>query len=257
MVVVVPAFVLYLLSEVFPRPEPVAPIILPVVVFFLTYLLTAIGFLRERTAGTLERVFVDPVSRSGIVVGCVLGYRVLATVQSLVLLVGAIWFLDAGFEHCVALFVLVELLGALTALGIGIVLSLFAENEFQAIQFIPMAITPQVILGGTFLPVEKLPTCLERPARAMPVTYLDRRDAVCRLGSWNDCGIPGRTARVVWVRTRSSSCGWYNVSAGMSDGDEHALSATLIWHVSCWQQTPPCQESVPADSRPDAPRWSS
>jgi ABC-type bacteriocin/lantibiotic exporter with double-glycine peptidase domain len=55
MVLVVPAFVLYLLSEVFPRPEPVAPIVLAVVVFFMTYLLTAIGFLRERAAGTLSR----------------------------------------------------------------------------------------------------------------------------------------------------------------------------------------------------------
>lgn len=172
MVLVVPAFVLYLLSEVFPRPEPVAPIVLAVVVFFLTYLLTAIGFLRERTAGTLERVLVAPVTRSGLVLGYVLGYGVLAAVQSLVLLGAAIVFLDVGFEHGIDLFLLVELLGALTALGIGIVLSLFAENEFQAIQFIPVVITPQVILGGTFLPVEQLPTYLEWPARAMPVTYL-------------------------------------------------------------------------------------
>ncbi|MFB6121347.1 MAG: ABC transporter permease [Halobacteriaceae archaeon] len=172
MVIVVPAFVLYLLSEVFPRPEAVAPIVLAVVVFFLTYLLTAIGFLRERTAGTLKRVLVAPVSRSGLVFGYVLGYGVLATVQSLVLLGAAIVFLDVGFDHGIELFLLVELLGALTALGIGIVLSLFAENEFQAIQFIPVVITPQVILGGTFLPVEQLPTYLEWPARAMPVTYL-------------------------------------------------------------------------------------
>lgn len=172
MVIVVPAFVLYLLSEVFPRPEPVAPVVLGVVVFFLTYLLTAIGFLRERTAGTLERVLVAPVSRGALVLGYVLGYGVLATVQSLVLLGAAIWFLEVSFANGIGLFFLVELLGALSALGIGVVLSLFAENEFQAIQFIPVVITPQVILGGTFLPVEALPSYLEWPARAMPVTYL-------------------------------------------------------------------------------------
>jgi len=172
MVIVVPAFVLYLLSEVLTRPELVAPVVLAVVVFFLTYLLTAIGFLRERTAGTLERVLVAPVSRSGLVLGYVLGYGVLATVQSLVLLGAAIVLLEVEFAHGIELFLVVELLGALTALGIGIVLSLFAENEFQAIQFIPVVITPQVILGGTFLPVEQLPTYLEWPARAMPVTYL-------------------------------------------------------------------------------------
>jgi ABC-2 type transport system permease protein len=52
------------------------------------------------------------------------------------------------------------------------VLSLFAENEFQAIQFIPVVISPQIIVGGTFLPVEQLPWYLEYPARAMPVTYI-------------------------------------------------------------------------------------
>lgn len=172
MVIVVPAFVLYLLSEVFHRPAAVAPVVLALVVFFLTYLLTAIGFLRERTAGTLQRVLVAPVSRSGLVVGYVLGYGVLATVQSIVLLGAAVVFLQVDFANGRVLFLLVELLGALTALGVGLVLSLFAENEFQAIQFIPIVITPQAILGGTFLPVEQLPTYLEWPARAMPVTYL-------------------------------------------------------------------------------------
>jgi ABC-2 type transport system permease protein len=174
LVAVVPAFVIWLLSEVFVRTAFVAPILLGVFVFVLTYLLTAIGFLRERTGGTLDRVLAAPVSRSGLVVGYVAGFGVLATVQSVVLLGAAVIFLDVSFEHGVALFFLVELLGALAALGLGIVLSLFAETEFQAIQFVPVVITPQVILGGTFLPVEELPWYLAYPAWAMPVTYLVR-----------------------------------------------------------------------------------
>jgi len=172
LVVVVPAFIVYLLSEVFTDPQPFAPAILGVFVFFLTYMLTAIGFLRERQAGTLERVLVSPVSRGGIVVGYVGGYGLLAAVQSLVLLGSAIYFLEVEFEHGIWPFFGLELLGALTALGIGIVLSLFARNEFQVIQFIPVVITPQVILGGTFLPVEELPDYLEVVARLMPITYL-------------------------------------------------------------------------------------
>jgi ABC-2 type transport system permease protein len=176
LVVVVPAFIIWLFSEVFAETalgrEPVAPILLAVFVFMLTYMLTAVGFLRERTAGTLDRVLVAPISRSGLVVGYVVGFGVLATVQSAVLLAAAISFLDVSFEHGVVLFFVVELLGALTALGLGILLSLFAESEFQAIQFIPVVISPQVILGGTFLPVEQLPWYLEYPARAMPITYL-------------------------------------------------------------------------------------
>ena len=172
LVVVVPAFIVYLLSEVFTDPQAIAPPVLGAFVFFLTYMLTAIGFLRERQVGTLERVLVSPVPRGGIVVGYVAGYGLLAAVQSLVLLGSAIHFFELEFEHGVWLFFGLELLGALTALGIGIVLSLFARNEFQVIQFIPVVITPQLILGGTVLPVEELPYYLEVPARMMPITYL-------------------------------------------------------------------------------------
>lgn len=175
LVVFVPAFVLFLFSEVFPSPGPsqrFAPVLFGIFVFVLTYLLTAIGFLRERKTGTLERVKVSPIRRSELVVGYVLGFGVLATVQSLVLLGAGVYFLDVEFQHGVGLFFLIEMLGALTGLGFGIVLSLFAENEFQVQQFMPVVIAPQLILGGTFLPVEDLAWYLEYPARAMPVTYL-------------------------------------------------------------------------------------
>ncbi len=172
LVLVVPAVIVWLLSEVFERPETVAPVLLGVFVFFLTYLLTSVGFLRERTAGTMDRVLAAPVTRGGLVVGYVAGYGVLAVLQSAVLLVAGVVFLEVTFEHGVVLFFLIELLGALTALGIGIVLSLFARSEFQVVQFIPVVITPQVVLGGTFLPVSDLPTYLELPARVMPLTYL-------------------------------------------------------------------------------------
>ncbi|EMA44738.1 ABC transporter [Halococcus saccharolyticus DSM 5350] len=172
LVFVVPALLIYLFSEVFPDPTGVAPVLLGVIVFILTYILTAIGFLRERTAGTLERILVSPASRTGVVSGYVLGFGVLATVQSGVLLGSAVYFLDIEFEHGVILFFAVELLGALSALGLGILLSLFAENEFQALQFLPVVIAPQVILGGTFIPIEELPDALELLARAMPITYI-------------------------------------------------------------------------------------
>lgn len=172
LVVVVPVFIIWLFSEIFEDPAFAAPAMLGVFVFFLTYMLTAIGFLRERTAGTLERLLVSPISRNGLVMGYVIGFGYLAIVQSLVLAGSGVVFLDVEFEHGVFLFLLIELLGAFTALGIGIVLSLFAQNEFQVMQFIPAIISPQVILGGAFVPVEDMPEYLEFVARLMPVTYL-------------------------------------------------------------------------------------
>lgn len=172
LVVVVPIFITFLFSEIFDEPEFAAPALLGVFVFFLTYILTAIGFLRERTAGTLDRLLVSPISRNGLVVGYVVGFGYLAIVQSLVLAGSGVFFLGVEFENGVGPFLLIELLGAFTGLGLGIVLSLFAQNEFQVMQFIPAIISPQVILGGAFVPIEDMPEYLELAARLMPVTYL-------------------------------------------------------------------------------------
>lgn len=171
-VFVVPAFLLFLFSEVFPHSASVAPALLAIFIFALTYLLTATGFLRERSSGTLERLLLSPISRGSLVLGYILGFGVLAVVQSVVVLVACIYFMDVTFAHGIAFFFALELLGALTTLGIGILLSLFAENEFQALQMAPLVLAPQIILGGAFRPVSELPVYLELPARVMPVTYL-------------------------------------------------------------------------------------
>lgn len=179
LVFVAPVFIIWLFSEVFDQVPPggfdataAGPILLGFFVFLLTYILTAIGFLRERQTGTLERVLASPISRMGLVLGYLLGFGVLATLQSAVVLASGLAFLEVSFAHGVWLFFVFEVLGAATALGLGIVVSLFAENEFQVLQFMPVVIAPQVILGGVFLPVESLPLYLEIPARGMPLTYL-------------------------------------------------------------------------------------
>lgn len=174
-----PLLLIWLFAEVFEQVPvggfdtgPAHAALMAVFVFVLTFMLTAVGFLRERQTDTIQRVFASPVSRWDIVLGYVGGYGVLATLQAAVILVAGLAFLDLSFEHGVALFFGLELLGALTALGIGIAVSLFAESEFQVLQFIPLLITPQVILGGVFVPVEALPWYLEGPALAFPLTYL-------------------------------------------------------------------------------------
>jgi ABC-2 type transport system permease protein len=179
LVLVAPVFIIFLFSVVLDEVPPrrfnvefVKPVLLGFFAYFLTYLLAAIGFLRERQSGTLERVFASPVARSGLVLGYMLGFGVLVAVQSAVLLGAGIVFLDVAFEHGIWLFFLVEVLGALSALGLGILVSMAAHNEFQVMQFVPLVIAPQVILGGVFVQVSELPVWAEAVARVMPLTYL-------------------------------------------------------------------------------------
>lgn len=179
LVLVAPVFIIFLFAVVLDVvPEGkfnvdfVDPILLGFFAYFLTYLLTAIGFLRERQTGTLERVFASPVTRAGLILGYVLGFGVLVLVQSAVVLGAGIVFLGVDFQHGILAFFVILAVGALSALGLGILISLLAHNEFQVIQFIPLVIAPQVILGGTFVAVDQLPIWAEVIARAMPLTYL-------------------------------------------------------------------------------------
>ena len=86
------------------------------------------------------------------------------------------------------LFFLLMVIGALSALGLGILTSVAASNEFQVMQFIPVVITPQVILGGTFVPVADLPVWARAIAEVMPVTYLleGLNHSVLGMGSLGD-----------------------------------------------------------------------
>lgn len=177
-VVGAPILILALFGAVFKAPgsgvtaAAVAPIIVGLFVFFLTYLLTAISFLRERGSGTLERLYASPLTAAELITGYFIGFGVLAAIQTTVLIAAGYYFLDMDVGASLPTAYAITLLGAFTALGIGLFLSTLAENEFQVVQFVPIVLAPQAILGGVFVPVEKLPDYLRPVANALPVTYI-------------------------------------------------------------------------------------
>lgn len=141
------------------------------VVFFLVYVVTSVSFLRERSLGTLERLMASPLRRSEIVVGYMLGFTLVALVQAGEVLVFALWVLDLHNAGNVLLVFLIEALLALAAINLGIFLSTFARSEFQAVQFIPLVIVPQILLAGVLVPVESEPGWLQLISNALPLTY--------------------------------------------------------------------------------------
>jgi ABC-2 type transport system permease protein len=163
-----------------------APALVGFFAFFLVFILTGISFLRERIGGTLERLLATPVRRSEIVAGYGLGFGFFATLQ-----VGVIMAFSLGLVEVPAigplpaftiglgianagspwLAFLVTLLLALVAVNLGIFISTFTRSEFQVLQFIPIIVVPQGLLGGIFWPVSSLPEALEPVARVLPLTY--------------------------------------------------------------------------------------
>jgi len=141
------------------------------VVFFLVFVVTIVSFLNERSQGTLERLMASPLRRGEIVVGYMLGFTVLALVQSVEVLVFSLAVLQVHNSGSVVLIFGIEALMAIAAVNLGIFLSMFARTEFQAVQFIPLVIVPQFLLSGILFSVSSEPKPLQVLSDVLPLTY--------------------------------------------------------------------------------------
>jgi ABC-2 type transport system permease protein len=163
-----------------------APVFVGYFAYFFVFILTGISFLRERMGGTLERLLATPVTRAEIVIGYSLGFGLFATLQVAVLTAFVLMAVDVPAIGPIPAFTIglgvdsagspmlafaLALLLSLGAVNLGIFLSTFARNEFQILQFIPLVIIPQGLLGGIFWPIDKLPEILAPIARLLPMTY--------------------------------------------------------------------------------------
>ena len=141
------------------------------VVFFLVFVITIVSFLNERSQGTLERLMASPLRRGEIVLGYMLGFTVLALAQAAEVLVFALAILKLQNHGNVLLIFGMEALMAIAAVNLGIFLSMFARSEFQAVQFIPLVVVPQMLLSGIIFPVSSEPTALQYLSNVLPLTY--------------------------------------------------------------------------------------
>jgi ABC-2 type transport system permease protein len=151
--------------------DTVGPAILGLVVFFFTFINAAIAFIRERSQGTLEKFMVSPLSRVEMVSGYVLGFSLFTILQSATTLfvVTALFKVPLRGSAITALAV-VLLLGA-GALVLGAFFSNFARSEFQVVQFIPLIITPQIVLCGIWWPLQSVPEFIRPFSYILPLTY--------------------------------------------------------------------------------------
>ncbi len=121
-----------------------------IIVFFLTFLIAGINFLSERTSGTLEKLLSTPIRRGEIIAGYTLGFGILAVLQSTIVTLFVVYVLGMQVVGSIWYVMLINLLTAITALTLGILLSTLANSEFQMVQFIPIVILPQIFLCGLF-----------------------------------------------------------------------------------------------------------
>lgn len=142
------------------------------IVHFATFILTAIVLVRERVAETLERMFVNGYRQVEIVGGYLLGYTVLATAVSTMVLVAVQVLFQLGYDlpRLAELFLVLWLL-AVISLSLGILVSNVAQTEGQVIPFIPLVIIPSFLFSGIVVSVDLLPTWARVISRFSPMFY--------------------------------------------------------------------------------------
>ncbi|MCY9516327.1 ABC transporter permease [Paenibacillus apiarius] len=150
--------------------DVLSPILVGFFVFFFVFLISGIALLRERTTGTLDRLMSTPIRRGEIVAGYLLGYGLFAVLQTLIVVFYSVKVLGIVLVGSIWSVIVINLLLALVALSLGILLSAFANSEFQMVQFIPVVVIPQVFFAGIF-PVEGMAEWLQIIARFMPMYY--------------------------------------------------------------------------------------
>ena len=150
--------------------DVLSPILVGFFVFFFVFLISGIGLLRERMTGTLERLLSTPIRRWEIVLGYLIGYGLFAIIQTIIVVVYSVNVLDMVLVGSVWHVLIVNVLIALVALSLGILLSSFAASEFQMIQFIPLVIVPQVFFTG-IIPIAGMPEWLQVFSKIMPISY--------------------------------------------------------------------------------------
>jgi ABC-2 type transport system permease protein len=147
------------------------PALLAMFPFIVMFLVTSVTTLRERSSGTLERLLAMPMGKLDFLLGYALAFGLVAALQAVLAVTVSVALLGLDIQGPVWLLGLVAVADAVLGSALGLFVSAFAQTEFQAVQFLPLIVFPQILLCGLFVPREALPPFLEAVSDLLPLSY--------------------------------------------------------------------------------------
>jgi ABC-2 type transport system permease protein len=195
LLLLMPCVILALLRWMFDaRPamfDALGPALLALIPFTVMFLVTSVTTLRERSSGTLERLLAMPTAKLDFVLGYAIAFGLVATAQATLAVALCAGPLGMSVAGPVWALVLVAVADAVLGTVLGLFVSAFARTEFQAVQFMPALVIPQLLLCGLFVPRDQLPTGLDVLSDLLPLSYaVDAMTAVAHGGSDAIAGVP-------------------------------------------------------------------
>jgi ABC-2 type transport system permease protein len=176
MLLVLPCVIMALLWWMF-QDKPgfgfgaLAPALLALIPFIVMFLVTSVTTLRERTSGTLERLLAMPMGKGDFLLGYAVAFGLVAAVQSALAVGLSVTALDLQVAGPGWMLMVVAVLDAILGSALGLFVSAFARTEFQAVQFMPALVIPQILLCGLFVQREDLPPVLHAISDVLPLSY--------------------------------------------------------------------------------------
>ncbi|MGZ8738664.1 MAG: ABC transporter permease [Nocardioides sp.] len=199
MLLLLPCLLISLMWWMFDEASPqvfdrLGPGLLAMFPFIVMFLVTSVTTLRERSSGTLERLLAMPMGKLDFLGGYALAFGLVAAVQSALAVAISVGLLGLEIIGPVWLLTLVAVADAVLGTALGLFVSAFARTEFQAVQFMPAVVIPQLLLCGLFVPREELPDVLETISNVLPLSYaVDAMQALTRTAEtgevWQDLAV--------------------------------------------------------------------
>jgi ABC-2 type transport system permease protein len=175
LLLVVPCGLLTLLWWMFDGEDVIfnrfGPPLLALFPFIVMFLVTSVTTLRERSSGTLERLLSMPTGKADFLVGYALAFGSVALVQALLAVGLTVGLLGLDVSGPVWMLTVIAVLDAVLGTALGLFVSAFAQTEFQAVQFMPAVVLPQMLLCGLFVTRDALPPVLEAVSNVLPLSY--------------------------------------------------------------------------------------
>jgi ABC-2 type transport system permease protein len=154
-----------------PHFDRLGPALLAIFPFIVMFLVTSVTTLRERSSGTLERLLAMPMGKLDFLLGYAVAFGVVAAAQSAIAVGVSVGLLGLELTGPVWLLAVVAVVDAVLGTALGLFVSAFAQTEFQAVQFMPAVVVPQILLCGLLVPREDMPDVLGAVSDLLPLSY--------------------------------------------------------------------------------------
>lgn len=186
---VIPSVLIIILKYVF-QNEPktfdaLAPMLLGIFPMIIMFLITSIATLRERRTGTLERLMTMPVAKLDFILGYALAFFLIAFLQATITCIVLLGLMSVTVLGGALITIIGAVAAALLGTALGLLSSAFAKTEFQAVQFMPALLFPQLLVCGLFIARPEMARPLQWFAKVMPLTYsVDAMQQITTHSGW-------------------------------------------------------------------------